>query len=114
LRLLLTSENLLDTLPPRALTATMATTAIRARRRPYSTMLAPRSSPENLASSQVLRMKRSIIDSRLSFGGPADQERSRGFAPPPYDGFAFSLTVVFSVRFRNNLSGSIVRRDRSS
>src|SRR5437660_432327 len=36
----------------------MATTAIRARRRPYSTMLAPRSSLANFACSQVLRTKR--------------------------------------------------------
>src|SRR5687767_7839824 len=60
--LLLTLENFVETLPPSALTATMAITAIRARSRPYSTMLAPRSlSVLNLAWIQVLRTKRSMV-----------------------------------------------------
>src|SRR5205085_9608723 len=57
-----TDENCDDTLDPSALTATMAMTAMRARSRPYSTMLAPVSSLVlNLAWSQVLRTKRSMV-----------------------------------------------------
>src|SRR5438105_6541214 len=63
----------------------MAMTAIRARRRPYSTMLAPRSpSVLNLASSQVLRTKRSIrglvqaAGDRGELGGDAVAEGLHG------------------------------------
>src|SRR5437867_4435893 len=55
-----TLVNLLETLPPRVFRAAMATTAMRARSRPYSTMLAPRSSQLSLARIQVFRTNRSI------------------------------------------------------
>src|SRR2546422_121988 len=54
-----TLVNLLETLPPRVFRAAMATTAMRARSRPYSTMLAPRSSQLSLARIQVFRTNRS-------------------------------------------------------
>src|SRR5688500_19858788 len=62
LRLAFTVLNLEETLPPRVRRATMAMTAMRARRRPYSTMLAPRSSVIlSLAWIQVFRTKRAIV-----------------------------------------------------
>src|SRR5262249_10845736 len=64
-RLLPTFEKLLETLVPSRRMATMATTAMRATRRPYSSSEAPASSfRSNFASSQVLRMNRSMVTSR--------------------------------------------------
>src|SRR6185295_16845370 len=60
--LLPTFEKLLETLVPSRRMATIATTAMRATRRPYSTSEAPASSlRSNFASSQVFRMNRSIV-----------------------------------------------------
>src|SRR5690349_16946727 len=58
-------EKLVETRRPNVRMATMATTAMRATRRPYSTREAPVSSVRsNLASSQVFRMNRSMGRSR--------------------------------------------------
>src|SRR5688572_5972845 len=67
--LLLTLENFVETLPPSARTATMAITAMRARSRPYSTMLAPRSLSVNLAWIQVRRTKRSMALLQVAVDG---------------------------------------------
>src|SRR5262245_28974564 len=58
--LLPASLNLLDTWPRRNTTAAMTARAMRATRRMYSTMLAPRSSFVNLACSQVRNTNRFI------------------------------------------------------
>src|SRR6478672_11061440 len=58
LSLLPASLNLLCTWPRRNTTAAITARAMRATRRMYSTMLAPRSSLENLAWSHVFRTKR--------------------------------------------------------
>src|SRR4051812_6986593 len=59
LRLALVLLKRADTLLPSALTAMTPMTAMKTSNRPYSTMLAPRSSELNLATSQVFRMNRS-------------------------------------------------------
>src|SRR5438552_3219598 len=74
-----TLVNLLETLPPRVFRAAMATTAMRARSRPYSTMLAPRSSQLSLARIQVFRTNRSTA----SYLPVAPERRFLGDELPP-------------------------------
>src|SRR5690606_27784129 len=84
-----TSEKFSLTLSPRKRTAMMATTAIRATRRPYSTMEAPFSSRTSFASSQLFRMYRfiGVSDCSRSAGVVTSGDvRDIGPGRPPLDG----------------------------